>query len=36
MDIRDRWDTTHSLGAVFAAVAFGSLLAGVITAPRDR
>jgi hypothetical protein len=35
MDTRDRWDTVHTLSSVFAAVAFGSLLTGVITAPRD-
>ncbi len=33
--LRDRWDTVHTLSAVFAAVAFGSLLIGVLTAPRD-
>jgi hypothetical protein len=29
--VRDRWDTAHSISAIFAAIAFGSLLAGVLT-----
>lgn len=36
LDIRDRWDTVHTLSAVFAAVAFGSLLARALTAQRGR
>jgi hypothetical protein len=28
--LRDRWDTVHTLSTLFAAVAFGSLLAGAL------
>jgi hypothetical protein len=35
MDIRDRWDTAHTTSAVFAAIAFGSLLAGGLTTTSD-
>jgi hypothetical protein len=34
-NVRDRWDTVHTISTVFAAVAFGSLLAGLLTAPRN-
>ena len=32
---RDRWDTVHTIITVFAAVAFGSLLTGLLISPRD-
>ena len=37
MDLRDRWDMSHTLSAVFAAVAFLSLLAGwTESGPEER
>lgn len=29
--VRDRWDTAHTISAILAAIAFGSLLGGLLT-----
>lgn len=36
MNVRDRWDAAHSISTLFAAVAFASLLAGLMQARDGR
>ena len=33
--VRDRWDTAHTISAVFAAIAFANVLAGGTASPRN-